>query len=71
MPSPDLIAPGRLEELMGGAVPEGAHEARVQGLARELRWKGEVGHPGSLARESPLPVRRPSPAFVHEYVRVS
>jgi len=40
MPSPDLIAPDRLEELLGGAVPEGEHEARVQGMVRELRMGG-------------------------------
>ena len=40
MPSPDLIAPDRVEELLGGAVPEGEHEARVQGLVRELRLGG-------------------------------
>jgi Domain of unknown function (DUF4349) len=37
MPSPDLIAPDRLEELLGGALPEAEREARVQGLVRELR----------------------------------
>ena len=37
MPSPDLIAPDRLEELLGGALPEAEREARLQGLARELR----------------------------------
>ena len=47
MPSPDLIAPDRLEELMGGAVPDRAHEARVQGLARELRIGG-TSAPASL-----------------------
>jgi hypothetical protein len=40
MPSPDLIAPDRVEELLGGAVPEGEDEARVQGLVRELRLGG-------------------------------
>jgi hypothetical protein len=40
MPSPDLIAPDRLEELLGGAVPEGEQEARVQGMVRELRLGG-------------------------------
>jgi Domain of unknown function (DUF4349) len=34
---PDLIAPERVEELLGGALPEGEREARLQGLARELR----------------------------------
>jgi len=37
MPSPDLIAPDRLEELLGGALPEAEQEARLQGLVRELR----------------------------------
>jgi Domain of unknown function (DUF4349) len=37
MPSPDLIAPDRLEELLGGALPEADREARLQGLVRELR----------------------------------
>ncbi len=46
MPSPDLIAPERLEELMGGAVPEGEREALVQGIVRELR----TGAPAAPAR---------------------
>jgi Domain of unknown function (DUF4349) len=37
MPTPDLIAPDRLEELLGGAVPEAEREARLQGLVRVLR----------------------------------
>jgi hypothetical protein len=37
MPSPDLIAPDRLEELLGGAFPETDREARVERLVRELR----------------------------------
>jgi hypothetical protein len=37
MPSPDLIAPARLEELLGGAFPETDREARVERLVRELR----------------------------------
>jgi hypothetical protein len=37
MQSPELIVPGRLEELLGGALPETEGEAHVQGLARELR----------------------------------
>jgi hypothetical protein len=37
MPSPDLIAPERLEEILSGAFPETEREARVQGLALELR----------------------------------
>lgn len=37
MPTPDLIAPDRVEELLGGALPEAEREARLQGLVRELR----------------------------------
>ncbi|HXV57777.1 MAG TPA: hypothetical protein VD704_07910, partial [Gaiellaceae bacterium] len=37
MPAPEPLAPDRLEELVGGALPEGEREARLQGLARELR----------------------------------
>jgi Domain of unknown function (DUF4349) len=37
MPSPDVIAPERLEKLLRGAPPEGEREARLQGLLRELR----------------------------------
>ena len=40
MPSPDLIAPARLEELLGGAFPETDREARLQGLLLELRVSG-------------------------------
>jgi hypothetical protein len=36
MQSPELIVPTRLEELLGGALPETESEAHVQGLAREL-----------------------------------
>jgi Domain of unknown function (DUF4349) len=42
MPTPDPIAPDRLEELMGGVVPEGEREALVQGLVRELRTGAPV-----------------------------
>src|SRR5919197_1267348 len=37
MSSPELVLPNRLEELLAGAFPETEHEARLQGLARELR----------------------------------
>lgn len=37
MQSPELILPSRLEELLGGALAETDREARIQGLARELR----------------------------------
>jgi Domain of unknown function (DUF4349) len=55
MPVSDPIAPDRLEELLGGAVPEGEREALVQGLVRELR----AGAP-----TAPAPLR----ARVHELV---
>jgi hypothetical protein len=50
MPSPDLIAPDRLEELLGGALPEGEREARLQGLARELRVDAPPAPPTLLER---------------------
>ena len=37
MSSPELVASARLEELLAGAFPETQDEARLQGLARELR----------------------------------
>ena len=37
MSSPELVAPARLEGLLGGAIAETQDEARLQGLARELR----------------------------------
>ena len=36
MPSPELV-PNRLEDLLGGALPETDREARLEGLVRELR----------------------------------
>src|SRR5687768_2340273 len=50
MPSPDLIAPDRLEELLGGALPEGEQEARLQGLVRELRADAPPAPPTLLER---------------------
>ena len=47
MSSPELVAPARLEALLAGAFPETQDEARLQGLARELRS-------ASLAAPSPL-----------------
>jgi hypothetical protein len=82
MPSPDLIAPDRLEELMGGAVPEGEHEACVQGLVRELRVGGTPA-PASLRarvaalgdeaprRRAALPRRRPALALALVLVAVA
>jgi hypothetical protein len=47
MSSPELAAPTRLEALLGGAIPETQDEARLQGLARELR-SASVAAPSSL-----------------------
>jgi hypothetical protein len=61
MPSPDLIAPDRLEELLGGALPEAEHEARLQGLVRELRADAPVAPAPLRARVRALeeqPARR-------------
>jgi hypothetical protein len=46
MSSPELVLSTRLEELLAGAFPETEHEARLQGLARELR----AGTPAAGAR---------------------
>src|SRR5687768_6436056 len=50
MPAPDLIAPERLEELLGGALPEGEREARLQGLVRELRAEAPPAPPTLVER---------------------
>src|SRR4051794_28490091 len=47
MSSPELVARTRLEALLGGAIPETQDEARLQGLARELR-SASVAAPSSL-----------------------
>ncbi len=47
MSSPDLVVPTRLEALLAGAFPETQDEARLQGLARELR-SASVAAPSSL-----------------------
>lgn len=66
MPSPDPVAPERLEALLGGAVPEGRDEARLQGLARELRVGGASAPPRLHERVARLgetpPRRRPAPS---------
>jgi hypothetical protein len=61
MPSPDLIAPDRLEDLLRGALPEAEHEARLQGLVRELRADAPVAPAALHLRVRALeeqPVRR-------------
>ena len=63
MPAPELIAPDRLEELLGGALPEGEREARLQGLVRELRAEAPPAPPTLLERvreigQEPPPRRR-------------
>ena len=60
MPSPDLIAPDRLEELLGGALPDAEGEARLQGLVRELR----AGAPAA-----PAPLRAQVRAFEEQPAR--
>lgn len=45
--SPELVGSVRLEQLLADAVPETETEARLQGLARELR-SASVGAPASL-----------------------
>ena len=70
MPSPELVASSRLEALLAGAFPETQAEARLQGLARELRG-APVPAPSSLrervagigAAAQPR-VRRPSRRLV-------
>jgi hypothetical protein len=70
MSSPELVASTRLEALLGGAIPETQDEARLQGLARELRSASVVA-PSSLrervagigAAAQPR-VRRPSRRLV-------
>jgi hypothetical protein len=69
MPSPEPIAPERLEELLAGSPPDVEQEARVQGLVRELR-AGSPSAPEPLRarvsalgeqpkrRRRALPVRR-------------
>jgi hypothetical protein len=62
MPSPDLIAPDRLEELLAGALPEAEREARLQGLVRELRADAPAAPASLRVRVSALeeqPERRP------------
>ena len=65
MPSPDLIAPDRLEELLGGALPEAEREARLQGLVRELRADAPAAPAPLRARVRALeeqPARRAGPS---------
>ena len=70
MSSPELVAPARLEALLAGAFPETQDEARLQGLARELR-SATGAAPSSLRKrvagigEATQPrVRRPGPRLV-------
>jgi Domain of unknown function (DUF4349) len=61
MPTPDLVAPDRLEELLGGALPEAEREARLQGLVRELRADAPAAPTSLRARVRELgeqPARR-------------
>ncbi|HEX5469502.1 MAG TPA: DUF4349 domain-containing protein [Gaiellaceae bacterium] len=47
MQSPDTVVPARVEQLLAGAFPETQSEARLQGLARELRG-ASISSPASL-----------------------
>jgi hypothetical protein len=67
MPAPDLIAPDRLEELLGGALPEGEREARLQGLVRALRAEAPPAPPTLVERVREIgeqPPRRPRVFFL-------
>jgi Domain of unknown function (DUF4349) len=61
MPAPDLIAPDRIEELLGGALPEGEREARLQGLVRELRADAPPAPPTLLERVREIGHEPPPP----------
>jgi hypothetical protein len=60
MSSPELVAPTRLEELLAGAFPETEAEARLQGLARELRSASWSSAPASV-RERVVSVKAERP----------
>jgi hypothetical protein len=63
MSPPDPVWPNRLEELLAGAFPETEHEARLQGLARELR-AGSVSASATLrARVEGLSTAPREPRF--------
>jgi hypothetical protein len=70
MSSPELIAPARLEALLGGSVPDTQDEARLQGLARELRGASVAAPPSLQERVAGIGasaqprLRRPSPRLV-------
>ncbi len=79
MPSPEPIAPDRLEELLAGSPPDVEWEARVQGLLRELRagappapepLQARVGALGDAPkrRRRQLPVRRVALALALVFV---
>jgi hypothetical protein len=60
MPTTDPIAPDRLEELLGGALPEAEREARLQGLVRELRAEAPAAPAPLRARVRALE-KQPAP----------
>jgi hypothetical protein len=70
MPSPELVAPARLEALLGGAFAETHDEARLQGLTRELRGASAVApsalrdRVAEIGVSGPSRVRRPSRRLV-------
>jgi hypothetical protein len=63
MSSPELVLPNRLEELLAGAFPETDQEARLQGLARELRVDPPAARADLRARVERLSKARRSSRF--------
>jgi hypothetical protein len=59
MQSPELVAQTRLEDLLAGAFPDTEHEARLQGVVRELRGS-QVTTPASLRER--VAALRPAPS---------
>jgi hypothetical protein len=59
MSTPELIVPARLDALLGGAVPDTDAEARLQGLALELRTAAPAAGEALRSRVRALTVPRP------------
>ena len=63
MSSSELVLPNRLEELLAGVYAETEHEARLQGLARELRAGTPAARPALRARVERLWTAPREPRF--------
>jgi hypothetical protein len=63
MSSPELALPNRLEELLAGAFPQTEHEARLEGLVRELRADPASTSPALRARVEGLSTAPREPRF--------